>query len=125
MIAEFDSGDATFTQLAADYSTDPGSAGNGGTLPCSSLSAFAGTYVPEFTNAIIDTQPGDIVGPVESQFGYHVIWIRPYDDLTQTDIDALTADALVRFGFAADDAGVTVDPRYGEFSVASGLIPVG
>ena len=125
VIAEFESGDATFTQLAADSSIDPGSAANGGTLPCSSLSAFAGTYVPEFTNAVIDTQPGDVVGPVESQFGYHVIWIRPFDDLTQTDIDALVADGLVRFSFAADEAGVTVDPRFGEFSVASGLIPVG
>lgn len=125
VIAQFESGETTFTQLAAEYSTDPGSAGNGGTLPCSSLSAFAGTYVPEFTNAIIGTEPGDVVGPVESQFGYHVIWIRPFDDLTQTDIDALTADGLVRFSFAAEEAGVVVDPRFGEFSVASGLIPVG
>ena len=125
VIARFDDDDTTFAQLAAEYSTDPGSAGNGGTLPCSSLSAFAGTYVSEFTNAVIDTRPGDVVGPVESQFGYHVIWIRPFDDLTQTDLDALTADALVRFSFAADEAGVTVDPRFGEFSVASGLIPVG
>ena len=125
VIDRLDSGDASFAELAADESTDPGSATNGGVLPCSSLSAFAGTYVPEFANAVIDTQPGDVVGPVESQFGYHVIWIRPFDDLTQTDIDALNADALVRFSFAAEEAGVTVDPRFGEFSVASGLIPVG
>lgn len=125
VIEHFDDGDATFTELAAEYSTDPGSAGNGGTLPCSSLSAFASTYVPEFTNAVIDTSPGDVVGPVESQFGYHVIWIRPFDDLTQDDIDALLADGLVRFSFAAEEAGVTVDPRFGEFSVASGLVPVG
>ena len=121
----FADGEATFTELAAEYSTDPGSAGNGGILPCSSLSAFASAYVPEFAEAVIDTAPDEVVGPVESQFGFHVIWVRPFDDLTQLDIDALLADALVRFSFAADEAGVDVDPRFGEFSVATGLSPVG
>ena len=125
VIEQFTDGDSTFTALAAEYSNDPGSAANGGVLPCSSLSAFVNTYVPEFAEAVIDTQPGDVVGPVETQFGYHVIWIRPFADLTENDIATLTSDGLVRFSFAAEEAGVTVDPRFGEFSVASGLIPVG
>jgi foldase protein PrsA len=123
ILDRIDDGDE-FADLAAEYSTDPGSAASGGALPCASLTTFANTYVPEFTSAVVEADVGDVVGPVESQFGYHVIWIRPFDDLTDADIDALLADALVRFSFAVDDAEVWVDPRFGEFDVSRGLVPV-
>jgi foldase protein PrsA len=113
-----------FADLAAEYSTDPGSAESGGALPCSSLTTFANTYVFEFTSAVVEAETGDVVGPVESQFGYHVIWVRPLDELSDADIDALLADPLVRFSFAVDEAGVWVDARFGEFDVSRGLVPV-
>jgi hypothetical protein len=118
-----DDGDE-FAELAAEYSTDPGSAESGGALPCSSLTTFANTFVSEFTSSVLEAETGDVIGPVESQFGYHVIWVRPYDELSDADVDTLLADPLVRFSFAVDDAGVWVDPRFGEFDVSRGLVPV-
>ena len=123
VLDRIDDGEA-FAELAPEYSTDPGSAASGGALPCSSLTTFANTFVFEFTSAIVDAEVGDILGPVQTQFGSHVIWVRPYDDLSDADIDALLADALVRFTFAVDDAEVWVDPRFGEFDVSRGLVPV-
>lgn len=58
-----------FAQLAMDYSDDPGSAQNGG-----SLGIFGrGQMVPEFEQAAFALQPGEISEPIKSDFGYHVI----------------------------------------------------
>jgi hypothetical protein len=124
LLDQLDAG-ADFADLAAQYSTDTGSAVNGGIIPCASLSAFSTNYVPEFATAAVEAEIGDVVGPVETQYGYHLIKVRPYEELTDADIEALLADILVRFGFAVDEAGVWVDPRFGEFDPARGLIPVG
>lgn len=58
-----------FATLALDYSDDPGSAQNGG-----SLGVFGrGQMVPEFEEAAFSLQPGEISEPVKSDFGYHII----------------------------------------------------
>ena len=116
---------ADFADLAAQYSTDAGTATNGGIIPCASLSTFSTNYIPEFATAAVEAEIGDVVGPVQTQYGYHLIKVRPYEELTDADIEALLADTLVRFGFAVDEAGVWVDPRFGEFDPARGLVPVG
>jgi parvulin-like peptidyl-prolyl isomerase len=58
-----------FAELAKENSQDPGSAENGGDLGC----LGKGETVPEFEEAAFGAERGEIVGPVESQFGYHVI----------------------------------------------------
>lgn len=60
-----------FAQLASEYSEDPGSAINGGSLGY----VTKGLFVPEFDQAIFeDLKPGEISPElVESQFGYHII----------------------------------------------------
>ncbi len=59
----------SFSELAAKYSKDPGSAANGG-----DLGFFGkGAMVPEFEKAAFDTKVGDVTGPVETSFGYHII----------------------------------------------------
>lgn len=61
---------ANFAQLAKDNSVDPGSASRGG-----DLSWFGkGQMVPEFEQAVMAAKKGDIVGPVETPFGFHVIY---------------------------------------------------
>ncbi len=60
---------ADFAELAKEYSQDPGSAENGGDLGC----VGKGETVPSFEKAIFNANEGEIVGPVESEFGYHVI----------------------------------------------------
>jgi peptidyl-prolyl cis-trans isomerase D len=62
---------ASFAELAKKDSADPGSAEKGG-----DLGAFGrGEMVPEFEEAVFKGKPGDLVGPVKTDFGYHVILI--------------------------------------------------
>jgi peptidyl-prolyl cis-trans isomerase C len=58
-----------FAALAKEYSQDPGSAEQGGDLGCISK----GETVPSFEEAVFGAEQGEIVGPVETEFGYHVI----------------------------------------------------
>jgi peptidyl-prolyl cis-trans isomerase C len=58
-----------FAELAKEYSQDPGSAEQGGDLGC----LGRGETVPNFDEAIFNAEEGEIVGPVETEFGYHVI----------------------------------------------------
>lgn len=58
-----------FAALAKEYSQDPGSAQQGG-----ELGSFArGSMVKPFEDAVFGAKVGDIVGPVETNFGYHII----------------------------------------------------
>lgn len=59
-----------FESLAREFSTDPSVAENGGDLGFFS----EGTMVDAFYSAIAPIEPGNIVGPVETEFGYHVIF---------------------------------------------------
>ncbi|HQR45130.1 MAG TPA: peptidyl-prolyl cis-trans isomerase [Thermoanaerobaculia bacterium] len=63
---------ADFATLARAESDDPGSKANGGELP-----AFGrGQMVKEFEDAAFAAAPGQIVGPVKSAFGWHVILVE-------------------------------------------------
>ena len=62
-----DGGD--FAALAKENSQDPGSAEKGGDLGC----LGKGETVPPFEEAAFAAETGEIVGPVETEFGYHVI----------------------------------------------------
>ncbi len=60
---------ASFADIAKKESQDPGSAAQGG-----DLGFFArGAMVKPFEDAVFAAKKGDIVGPVASDFGYHVI----------------------------------------------------
>ena len=60
---------ARFAEIAKTNSDDPGSAAQGG-----DLGTFArGSMVKAFEDAVFAAKSGDIVGPVETEFGYHVI----------------------------------------------------
>jgi protein-export membrane protein SecD len=59
-----------FASLASEFSTDRGSAAQGG-----SLGKFGrGAMVPAFEEAAYLASVGEIVGPIESNFGYHIIY---------------------------------------------------
>lgn len=58
-----------FAELARSQSQDPGSAAQGG-----SLGSFGrGMMVKPFEDAVFSMKPNEIRGPVESDFGYHII----------------------------------------------------
>src|SRR6056297_971321 len=67
---------AEFAELAEEYSDDPGSAPQGGNLGWIEPDVM----MPEFEAALYDLQPGDIAGPVETEFGWHLIRLDEIDE---------------------------------------------
>ena len=106
----------TFEALAKQVSTD-GSAAQGGSLG----EAPAANYVPEFSGAAVALQPGGISQPVQSEFGWHVIYlvdkqVIPFDEakasLLQGDQSGVFTTWIRE---QAESEGVEVNPRYGRF----------
>jgi len=62
----------TFAEVAKKESQDPGSAVQGGDL---GFFPRNGSMVKSFEDAVFTANKGDIVGPVASEFGYHVITV--------------------------------------------------
>jgi len=75
----------SFADLARAVSTDEGSGARGGELGWSAAS----NYVPPFRDAAIEAEIGEIAGPVESEFGFHIIQVRAREDreLTEQEFD--------------------------------------
>lgn len=71
-----------FAELARANSQDPGSASNGGDLGF----IARGTMVKPFEEALFALKPGDVAGPVETQYGFHVIRL---DALKPEEVTAL------------------------------------
>ncbi|HKE94176.1 MAG TPA: SurA N-terminal domain-containing protein [Povalibacter sp.] len=65
-------GGADFAELAKQNSKDPGSAAQGGDLGW----AQRGMFVGPFEDALFSMSPGEIRGPIKTQFGYHVIQLQ-------------------------------------------------
>lgn len=97
---------ADFATLAAEQSIGP-TGPNGGDLGCTPST----DYVPEFAEAIDVAELGTYVGPVETQFGWHILVVDRYEE-TQSD-PAPVANQLITDALAA--ASVEVDPRIGSW----------
>lgn len=65
-------GGADFARLAAERSTDAGSAKKGGDVGCFAKTSATGT---PFEQAAFSAGEGEIVGPVTSKLGYHVLQV--------------------------------------------------
>ncbi len=66
-----------FAELANEFSEDPGNSTPEGTGRGGNLGWFGkGQMVAPFEEAVFSAQPGDIVGPVETDFGIHVIQVK-------------------------------------------------
>lgn len=59
-----------FTELVKENSTEPGAKERGGDLGSFGKEAF----VQPFMDAVWDAKSGTIIGPVETQYGYHLIY---------------------------------------------------
>ena len=82
LIAEIKKG-GSFEELAKKASKDPGSGANGGDLDW----AAAGSYVPEFSGAMVKLDKGQMTdAPVKSQFGFHIIRV---DDVRDAQLPKL------------------------------------
>ena len=83
---------ADWGELAAEYSTDTSNAPNGG-----DLGWFAhGEMVTPFEDAAFAGEVGEIIGPVQTDFGYHLIQIVGHEmrPVSGTDFDNLVTTAL-------------------------------
>ena len=102
---------ADFAELAREHSTGP-SGPNGGALGWFS----AGMMVPPFEEAVTAMEPGEVAGPVETQFGWHVIRLNetrlaeapPLEEVRADIAEALRQEAVqARIEEAVGEANVT------------------
>jgi hypothetical protein len=105
-----------FGDLARERSTDPSAATNAGDLGC----APRGSFVPEFEDAAYGAEPGDVVGPVETQFGFHVIEVLPVPESALGAAAGAVQGGLISgesplYGEVFADREVGVDPRFGSW----------
>ncbi len=73
-----------FEELAQENSQDPGSRENGGDLGCNP----SGGFIPEFDEAASEAEEGEIVGPIETEFGFHILEvtdIQPEEEVPLED----------------------------------------
>ncbi|MBT4071705.1 MAG: protein translocase subunit SecD [Candidatus Magasanikbacteria bacterium] len=80
--------DANFAELAKEHSSDFSNKDNGGDLG----SFSRGSMVPAFEDAVFNANVGEIVGPVETEFGYHIIYKTGEDVLKEYQL----SDVFVR-----------------------------
>ena len=59
----------SFSEMAIKHSEDPGSKENGGSLGW----VNRGSLVKEFETAAFTAEIGEIVGPIETEFGFHIL----------------------------------------------------
>ena len=72
LLAQAQKAPKNFAELAKKQSEDPGSAAEGG-----DLGFFPrGRMVKAFDDAVFGMKPGEIAGPIETQYGYHVIMLE-------------------------------------------------
>ena len=119
VIARLDAGES-FEDLAEELSIDPGSATRGGTLGCRPPNLF----VPEFAGGLLELDTGEVSGPVQSTFGFHII--RLEEDAPDI-ADSLLVEARDReintwIVETFDTAVVELDPVVGVWN-GTGIIP--
>ena len=113
---------ADWEALALENSTDEGSKATGG-----DLGWFArGRMVEPFEQAAFAGQVGDIVGPVQSDFGWHIIEILGHEDreLSDSEFQAAVARAFDEgLNGSRDAAEVTIRDYWIERVPAPPILP--
>ncbi len=82
-----------FAKTASEFSRDPNSAANGGDLGW----VEKGMMVPEVEKAIEEASVGSLVGPVKSDYGWHIIEVterRPGKQLSFQESGEMAVQAL-------------------------------
>ncbi|MEJ6396550.1 peptidylprolyl isomerase [Yoonia sp. 208BN28-4] len=110
-----------FADVARDVSTGP-TGPNGGNLGWFG----AGQMVPEFEQAVMDMEVGSVAGPVQTQFGWHVIALNevrdaelPSLDSVRQEITGQLQEAAIQERLTALEEEITVTrPEEGAFDPA-------
>ncbi|MEN8041981.1 MAG: peptidylprolyl isomerase [Actinomycetota bacterium] len=104
-----------FATIAQEVSLDTGTAENGGDLGCGSPAQ----YVGPFAAATVDAEVGVPTGPVETEFGFHVVDVAQREVATPEVVrDTLAREILANdvsdwFNSLIVDIDVTVDEEVG------------
>jgi len=117
-----------FAAVAEEASVD-GSAAQGGDLGF----VQPGQTVPEFEDALFDADEGELVGPVESEFGYHVIerMEKPEIDEVRDELEmglqqqTMQEDQMAFQSFITEEmqeSEIEVNPRFGEWDPEMGQV---
>ncbi len=110
---------ANFADLAQKYSTDQTSAQNGGSLGAIPETTFTSQLDPTFAQAALALTPGQISQPVQTQFGWHVIYLKDVQvqplSAVRDQIAAAAAGQVFQTWLTDQvrSADVSVNPRYG------------
>jgi parvulin-like peptidyl-prolyl isomerase len=121
VLAALDEGE-DFAALAQERSEDPGSAGQGGDLGPQPR----GAWLPAFDDAVWAAEVGEVVGPVQTEAGFHVIEVLSAETLGPDDLNPAQAQQLTdgeleaRFSAILLDTEVVVDPAFGVWDVGPG-----
>lgn len=128
VLTELRSG-ADFAEVAAQRSIDQGSAVNGGIIEpaagagCFDGATFAQSLVPEFVQGALNATVGVPTDPVQSQFGWHIILLRPFDEVAEAvarltgggNVEAAVAEVLL-------SADIDVASKFGRFDPIQGAV---
>ncbi|NPV66985.1 MAG: hypothetical protein HPY64_07560 [Anaerolineae bacterium] len=121
-----------FAALAAELSIDTDARGNGG-----NLGFLTADQMPEpFAEAVLAAAVGDLIGPVQTEYGYHVIQVLDsrvqmltpdqYDEIKavhfqnwlRREVNAVEVNEIWRQAYPADPAPADVAPVLGAFEEA-------
>ncbi len=104
----------SFSELAKEYSEDPGSGKNGGDLGWFQR----GRMVKEFDSTAFVAEIGQVVGPVMTRFGAHLIRIEARD-LNGTQDSVKASHILIKYGIGPDTEA-RVSQKAKDFADAAG-----
>lgn len=119
---------ANFAQLARERSKDRTTAPGGGELG----EYPRGQFVKEFDDAVWSVRPGEVAGPVQTRFGWHLILVKsvrtiPFDQVASGLRSQLESQAGQKafddwFRKVVSEADVWVDRRFGDWDPQAGLV---
>ena len=95
-------GGADFAELAKAKSTDTGSGANGGDLGWFGL----GMMVKPFEDAVIAAKVGEVTGPIQTDFGFHLILVKETRVAEKPTLDQLRDELAAEVENAAINAKI-------------------
>ncbi|MGH2675112.1 MAG: peptidylprolyl isomerase [Actinomycetota bacterium] len=114
----------SFADLARRFSEDTASAQNGGDLG----PQRAVDLVGPFARAALRIPVGEIGGPVETDFGFHVLQVidrqtQSFDEVRETLLEEVRGDVFTDWLLERVEAAeIRVNPRYGTFDDRTGAV---
>lgn len=117
--------DERFADVAGKFSIEPDANESGGALrgqtgECIALNEYQAGFDPDFVRGALEARTGVPSQPVKSQFGWHVIYVRPFTAVSES-VSANLSQAAGEYLLlgALANAKVTVASRYGRWSAST------